>query len=289
MNIAHYIHHPEHLDRDTLYELRSLLALYPYYQTARLLLLHNLFLLHDPTFDHELRRAAVYITDRRVLFRLVEQAHYQLQPAKQAGQAQLGQLGQLGRICNPGEPGISFSSASTPPSTLHPQPSTLDPQPSTIDLIDDFLDTLPADQRPDTDVQRPRRRPTAADAAVDYMSYLLQTEAFEAEEQAGEAPQLNRQDLIDTFIENDKGRIVLPPPADTPPPVADTPADSDNNAPPEVYTETLARIYIRQGNFSRALQIIKQLSLDDSKKNAYFADQMRFLEKLIINNNKKNK
>ena len=112
-------------------------------------------------------------------------------------------------------------------------------------------------------MQRPRRRPTAADAAVDYMSYLLQTEAFEAEEQAGEAPQLNRQDLIDTFIENDKGRIVLPPPADTPPPVADTPADSDNNAPPEVYTETLARIYIRPCNFSRALQINKKLSVYD--------------------------
>ena len=42
-------------------------------------------------------------------------------------------------------------------------------------------------------------------------------------------------------------------------------------------------------NFSKALQIIRQLSLDYPKKNAYFADQIRFLEKLIINNNKKNK
>ena len=78
MNITELIKHPEMMDRDTLYELRSTLALYPYFQTARLLMLQNLFLLHDPSFDEELRRAAIYITDRKVLFRMVEAAHYGL-------------------------------------------------------------------------------------------------------------------------------------------------------------------------------------------------------------------
>jgi len=35
------------------------------------------------------------------------------------------------------------------------------------------------------------------------------------------------------------------------------------------------------------VKIIRQLSLKYPKKNRYFADQIRFLEKLIINNNKK--
>ena len=78
--ITELIQHPEQMDRDTLYELRSLCALYPYYQTARLLMLQNLYLLHDPTFDEELRRAAIYITDRRVLFNMIEASHYQLKP-----------------------------------------------------------------------------------------------------------------------------------------------------------------------------------------------------------------
>ena len=78
MNITELIQHPEMMDRDTLYELRSTLALYPYFQTARLLMLQNLFILHDPSFDEELRRAAIYITDRKVLFRLVEAAHYRV-------------------------------------------------------------------------------------------------------------------------------------------------------------------------------------------------------------------
>ena len=82
MELTRLINHPDEMDRDTLYELRSLLALYPYFQTARLLMLQNLYLLHDPTFDEELRRAAIYITDRKVLFRLIEAAHYKLQPQK---------------------------------------------------------------------------------------------------------------------------------------------------------------------------------------------------------------
>ena len=48
INIAELINNPERMDRDTLYELRAMLALHPYYQTIRLLMLQNLYLLHDP-------------------------------------------------------------------------------------------------------------------------------------------------------------------------------------------------------------------------------------------------
>ena len=78
MDLEHLIKHPELLDKETLYDLRSLLAMYPYYQTARLLMLQNLYLLHDPTFDEELRRAAIYITDRKTIFNLVEAGHYKI-------------------------------------------------------------------------------------------------------------------------------------------------------------------------------------------------------------------
>ncbi len=53
------------------------------------------------------------------------------------------------------------------------------------------------------------------------------------------------------------------------------------------FTETLARIYIKQGRYEKALEIIKRLNLNIPKKNAYFADQIRFLEKVIINNKNK--
>ena len=72
MVLGMLINHPELLGRDTLYELRSIVARYPYFQTARLLMLKNLYLLHDPDFGAELRRSVLYVSDRRALCRLIE-------------------------------------------------------------------------------------------------------------------------------------------------------------------------------------------------------------------------
>ena len=242
--IAELINHPEYLDRDTLYELRSTLALYPYYQTARLLMLQNLYLLHDPSFDEELRRAAIYITDRRVLFDMIEAAHYRVR-----------------------------KSPSSPSSTSSPSSRT-------SALIDNFLDSLPKE---DSQLKS-KRKPTPADAAVDYVAYLLETEGDEA---VKSVPEMKGQALIDSFINSDKGRIVL-----NEGPLLTPQSEKEEEIPQEAvgeeyFTETLARIYIKQGRYSKALEIIQRLSLQFPKKNAYFADQIRFLEKLIINNNKK--
>ena len=51
----------------------------------------------------------------------------------------------------------------------------------------------------------------------------------------------------------------------------------------EFYTESLAKIYIKQRRYDRALEIINKLSLIYPEKNIYFADQIRFLKKLTDN------
>ena len=254
MEIAELINHPELLDRETLYELRSTLALYPYFQTARLLLLQNLFLLHDPSFDEELCHAAIYITDRRVIFQMIEASHYQLKTVK----------------------------AEQPVKVL-----TKDEQDSrTLSLIDNFLESLPKDEEPQQ--KKTKRKPTPADAAVDYVAYLLESESEEERSQAADTPLLKGHSLIDTFIENDRGKIVLNDNPTLRPDIEEPTVDEpQKDAENDYYTETLARIYIKQGRYSQALEIIRHLNLDNSKKNAYFADQIRFLQKLIINNNKK--
>ena len=83
-DISEYIGHPERLNKETLYGLRELVARYPYFQAARLMFLQNLFLLHDPAFGEELRRAAILLPDRRVLFKMVEGqfTFLQLHPAE---------------------------------------------------------------------------------------------------------------------------------------------------------------------------------------------------------------
>ena len=41
--LQQWIQHPEMLNKDTLYELRTLLVRYPYFQSLRLLYLKNLY------------------------------------------------------------------------------------------------------------------------------------------------------------------------------------------------------------------------------------------------------
>ncbi len=50
---------------------------------------------------------------------------------------------------------------------------------------------------------------------------------------------------------------------------------------PADLTESFARIMIKNRNYTKALEIITELNLKNPEKSIYFADQMRFLRKLI--------
>lgn len=72
-----------------------------------------------------------------------------------------------------------------------------------------------------------------------------------------------------------------PAPAPAPQPVV---TSSDEPEPSDMlFTETLASIYIKQGHYERAKQIIEGLSLKFPEKISYFAVQLDFLGKLIDN------
>lgn len=251
-NIAELIEHPDLLNKDTLYGLRETVAQYPYYQAARLLLLQNLFLLHDPTFGEELRRAALYIPDRRKLFQMVEGGHYEIQP--------------------------------TPIMRDEPKPEPSGDRTAT--LIDDFLSTA---------IDKPSPTPrklTTADATQDYAAYLLQLDdapvATHEKDQEEQASTDRSAELIDDFIENKPERIRLQDNPQFTPDLDEesTQEDSSSETSDDGYlTMTLAKIYIKQQRYEKALEIIRKVNLNNPKKSSYFADQIRFLEKLIVNKN----
>ena len=207
VNFQQWIQHPETLDRDTLYELRNMLARYPYFQSLRLLYLKNLYILHDINFGAELRKAVLYIADRRKLFQLIEGDRFAVQSRKK---------------------GVPLTEV------LKNEPSV----DRTLALIDAFLSTVPEEVAGQT----------TFDYSMDYTTYLLEDNTTAAESEEVSAAE-----------------------------------EEDDSC----FTETLAKIYVKQQRYSKALEIIKKLSLKYPKKNAYFADQIRFLEKLIINANSK--
>ena len=228
-NLSYYIAHPERLNRDTLYELRLIVGKYPYFDVARLLMLKNLYLLHDIDFGKEMRRAAMYLKSRWPIFELM--AGY----------------------------GIADVTES---------PADDIPVDRTMSLIDAFLSTLPSDSF---------SLEAEGAAAVDYVSAYLK----DRNECCEDVPELRGQSLIDDFLAGDNERITLDLRGDADSQMAALPVVEEQPAETSSFTETLANIYIKQGKYEKALEIIKRLCLEYPNKNRYFADQIRFLEKII--------
>ena len=238
MDLKNLIEHPEQLNKETLHKLREYVAVAPYHQVARLLFLQNLFLLHDATFGDELRRAALFIPNRKVLFDMVEGNNYEIR-----------------------------SVASVMKKEADTATESTD---RTQSLIDSFLATTV-----EAGVER-NRKLTTADATTDYASFLLAMDDIAPEE-------AHADERIDTYLNQAGERIVL---QDEPEYTPELPENEVLGAEEEYFTETLAKIYVKQGNYDKAIEIITKLNLNYPKKSSYFADQLRFLRKLQIINNK---
>lgn len=172
--------------------------------------------------------------------------------------------------------------------------------PSTEGAISKFLENYGTDNPEETSVlERLIFHPVA-----DYSQQLAREEASEAP--SAESTGDDRTDRINRFILSQRAREGAPAAADTPetePETADllppdpegettiapnpaplrqprkpTPTPSENS----LLSESLAKIYIKTGRYERAYEILNRLSLAVPEKNAYFADQLRFLRKLIV-------
>jgi len=66
-----YISHPEKLDAASLENLFEVVREYPYFQTARMLLVKNLKNIGHYRYDSELKLTATYVGDRTILYWLI--------------------------------------------------------------------------------------------------------------------------------------------------------------------------------------------------------------------------
>ena len=257
-----FIRRPDALDDDAISQLQALTQEHPYFHVARILLLQALYKKHSPIYDETLRQTAILVPDRDAVFRLTEEPHY-----------------------THAEEHKRYDEVT----------ATNDSR--TVSLIDYFLEA----QAPVKPVSHP------IDAAQDYIGYLLQRESQQGGQRQEALPMngggivedflergngrivLNENDVVEDSQENGAGRVVLEDNIESE--QKETPADesekSQNTEDNAILTEFMAGIYIKQGKYENAVKIIRQLSLKYPKKNRYFADQIRFLEKLIINNKHK--
>lgn len=238
------IEDPSLFSNETLHSLKKMIAAYPCFSLAKIVYLKNLAVLNHPDFFAELKRLSIGIPDRRKLFLLIED--------KLSLQSSLTMVGEKERE-------------------------------DAFALIDSFLSTREKNVSADWNE-------TLANASVssDYLFWTMSKQGTETNEQENKV-RLQHHQLIDSFIQNAAERPRRFQPVE---PSVNAPAKPEESIPDSInelqddsfFTETLARIYIKQKRYERALQIIEKLRLKYPEKNVYFADQIRFLEKLIINN-----
>ena len=205
MVLGTLINHPELLSRDTLYELRNIVARYPYFQTARLLMLNNMYLLHDPDFGAELRRSVLYVNDRRALCRLIE--------------------GYVDRVVDA-------------PVEIAEEP-TVD---RTMSLIDAFLGTLPEERTADSLLP--------IETVGDYATMFLSGDDTPVPSNSGMSEPVSESKDVDSVLRalslmSERGTEI-----GTAVPTESSMASPSENAGDSLdesyFTETLAKIYIKQ-------------------------------------------
>ena len=228
-------------------EIQNILLEYPYFQAARLLYLEKIK--ETPLYKQALHKEAIYAPDRKILFKMTEAARHRW-------------------------------------TQLYETPNTQDsPYDNSFSLIDKFLENYSAESTEEQSKEQIILEKTIFNPAVastDYFSTFTSSEKITSNNQ-------DQMDLIDSFIEKVQNNI---------PEVINIEKDESNSTVTPIITEddtltksgdvaflteSLAKIYIKQKRYSKALEIIKKLSLKYPEKNIYFADQIRFLEKLIIN------
>ena len=175
--------------------------------------------------------------------------------------------------------------------SLYPAADTLR-RPDTGSAIETFLNTFGSQNASETaQLEKLIFNPTP-----DYATTLAMQEE---RSDAPAAPATEQDAMLDAFIASHPDgtafaveaaeaavEVASVPPVPQPEPEApavDTAAAKPAPVAPvsSSLQESLAKSYIRQGRFQKAYDIISELNLNNPEKSAYFADQLRFLQKII--------
>lgn len=154
-------------------------------------------------------------------------------------------------------------------------PDMLLPELTTDDTISSFISKFSSEKAAET----PQIEEIIAAPAIDYAS-MLEQEDMAAPLSDGDPTETSddpTSDLISNFLQ------AVPPKQPSQkrkiqPKNQPAPQEEDSGL-----SEALFKLMVKNKNYSKALEIITELSLNNPKKSIYFAYQMRFLKKLIKN------
>ena len=270
--------------REQTGELETILAKYPYFQAARAVYLKGLHEQKSLHYNAELKKTAAYTTDRSVLFDFITSPLFNQDLVAQ----QIKKQDSLLRDITVFEPQEVFGRRSIEIAEAikmkkNESDQVLDPDlfrraerieiPKTQEEKERAKEESPVESE---EIGSPLKFDTSE--AHSFSEWLRLTKVKPIERDLKEEEKSRKFELIDEFIS--KSPKITP--SKSP---AKTPVSMDDNLPAEaLMTETLARVYLEQKNYKKAIQAYKILILKNPEKSGFFADQIRAIKKIQENN-----
>lgn len=308
-NFTYLLQNPEAVTPRQTEEVKSIMKQFPYFQSARAIYLKGLKNQESFKYNQELKTTAAYTTDRSILFDFITSDVFNQNEISQFIKTNSGHLHDIDVSVDDISINKKVMIDETSPQDIASNLQSLDPalfqpkfeRPKTTGFNLDESETID-NVTPETKTQEASAedilhlgKPLIFDKremhSFDEWLKLARLKTIEREEKT-DGDNLTHKDtsqeerskkfkLIDEFIaKNPKINPVRQ-------------SSSTHNLakeyliqPEELMTETLARIYVEQKNYKKAIQSYKVLSLKYPEKSSFFAIQIKAVEQLQEQNNK---
>ncbi|HZJ36933.1 MAG TPA: hypothetical protein VFD29_09940 [Gillisia sp.] len=266
-------------------ELEDLLKEYPYFQAARAIYLKGLYNQNSFKYNLALKKTAAFTLDRSVLFDFISSTDFSQDKVALQIKRQEDNLRDI-IVFEPqevfGKKIISINDAIKMKITESVQ--VLDPDLFELPLTKPSeeikaSEELPSEEIPD--MGSPLNFNASESHSFSEWLSLTKTKPIDRISEDSKKikdSKLRKSELIDDFIT--KSPKLKPDKSSSTTNIA-----PERSLPPEgLMTETLARVYLEQKNYKKALQAYKILILKSPEKSGFFADQIRAIKKLQENN-----
>ncbi|MDC6364063.1 MULTISPECIES: hypothetical protein [Flavobacteriaceae] len=293
MNVSDFIHILQKsntiLSPKQTRELEDIIEEYPYFQAARALHLKGLKNLDSYKYNGALKVAAAHTADREVLFDYITSQEFVQNNIADTIAGRGSKLEDQNAVSEEIEPSETVKAMLVDaeevalPQNLQDAEQILNPALFKSKTPEEPVseEIKKEDPTPEVELQLGKPIPFTKKEKHSFTEWLKLTSKHEQEasqdeqEIMEELEKKKKFELLDKFIENNP-KIV--PQENTNPKVNIKESTKfDKN---ELMTETLAKVYLEQKKYKKAIQAFKILSLKYPEKSGFFADQIRAVKKL---------
>ena len=310
MNTSNYTYllaKPQKITAEDLASLDLVIKKYPYFQSARALQLKGLKNQDSFLYNDALRLTAAHTTDRDILFEYITSEKFIQNEISQTILQHDTSVEEIKVVAENISEQLDLEKDSQLQAELKKAENILNPQlfqrkiASAPTLIEENETILAGEEQSPKEILQPDKPLEFTEKDTHSFSEWLKltkakpiertlqiinknvdfTETSAKEEVLAQEEKERKFDLIDKFIQ-DRPKI--------------TPSETENKwlkkdfenlapslqqAPDSLMTETLAKVYLQQKNYKKAIQAYKILILKNPEKSGFFADQIRAIQKLI--------